>query len=130
MMVGTEFVESLVDSRTRGDHWDYDDHLCRRFAWHRPSKELSLTVHPLRSLARAKGMNDRIIELGMVVKHHLGVELGRWDERFSNDGVAITQGAFDAHGITAARSAVSAWWQATRRWATQRELGDPKGATR
>ena len=45
MMVGTEFVESLVDSRTRGDHWDCGNHLGRRFAWNRPSKELSLTVH-------------------------------------------------------------------------------------
>ena len=55
MMVGTEFVDLLVDSRTRGEHWDCGNHLGRRFAWNRPSKELSLTVHLMCSDLRRAG---------------------------------------------------------------------------
>jgi len=44
---------------------------------------------------------DRIIELGMVACDSTGAELpnGRWAERFSADGVLITDSAFKVHGI-------------------------------
>lgn len=66
-----------------------------------PLAELTFFCLDIETTSNSKKQYDRIIELAIVAYNHRGVELGRLDQRFSNQGVPISPHAFDTHHISA-----------------------------
>ena len=63
-----------------------------------PLAELTFFCLDIETTSNSKKQYDRIIELAIVAYNHRGVELGRLDQRFSNQGVPISPHASPAEG--------------------------------